>query len=78
MGLSGSRVKDPNYIFRFCLIVFIGILGLGFVVFYNSQVMLVSEYQEMPVTKFQLEKKKENRKTQAEIANQLLKKELGQ
>jgi len=76
--LYGSRVKDPNYIFRFSLVVFISILGLGLVVFYNSQVMLVSEYQEMPVTKFQLEKKKENRKTQLEMANRLLKKELGQ
>ena len=78
MQLLGSQVKDPNYIFRFCLIVFIGILGLGFAVVYNSQAVLVSEYQEMPVTRFQLEKKKENRKTQAEMANQLLKKELEQ
>ncbi|GEM_PF-4260824 len=78
MELAGNGVKDPNYIFRLILIVSIGVIGLGFIVFYNSQDTLVTDYQDMPTTKFQREKKKENRTMQLAGQNELLKKELQQ
>ncbi len=56
----GNQVKDANYVLRFALIAFMGIIATGSVLFWRSQLFLASEYQEMPLTAAQVKIKKEN------------------
>jgi hypothetical protein len=64
MGLLGSGVKNPNYILRFSLFVFMGILAMGAVLYWKSQLLLAADYQEFPKTEYQLRIQKQNRQTQ--------------
>jgi hypothetical protein len=59
-NLTGYSVKDPNYVLRLVCIVFMGVLAIGSVMFWRSQLLFASEYQEMPVTHQELKVKKEN------------------
>lgn len=66
-NLSGYAVKNPNYILRFAIIVFMGVIATGSVLFWRSQLFLASDYQEFPVTHEQRAVKKENEKTQLKM-----------
>jgi len=73
MGIVGYRVNDPNYVLRFSVIVFMGIMAFGSVLFWRSQLLFTADYQEMPLTHEQLRIKKENTQKQQSIQNKLLK-----
>ena len=67
MALIGSSVRDPNYILRFSVIVFMGIIAVGSVLMWRSSLLFASEYQEMPVTHEQIRIKKENEKKEKNL-----------
>ncbi len=71
-GLLGYRVKDLNIRLRFFVIIFMGIIAFGAVLFWKSQLLFVAEYQEFPVTNYQVQRKKQNLLKQMEMQNQLL------
>lgn len=73
MPITGYNVGSPNYILRFCLIVFLGVISVSSVLFWRSQLLFASEYQELPVTQAQLKIKKENVKLQKTITSKVLK-----
>jgi hypothetical protein len=60
MGITGSGVNDPNLKFRFLVIMTLGILAVGSVLYWRSQLFLAAEYQDLPVTRPELEIKKKN------------------
>lgn len=66
-GLTGGGVKEPNIILRFFMIIFLGLLGFGVALSWKSSYILASEYQDMPISKKQLEIKKKNLAKQQEI-----------
>lgn len=66
-GLIGSGVKDPNFILRLSFLVFAGIIAFGSILFWRTQLLFASEYQEMPTTHEQLKIKKQNLKKQGKI-----------
>ena len=72
MALIGSSVRDPNYILRFSVIVFMGIIAVGSVLMWRSALLFASEYQEMPVTHEQIRIKKENEKKQQSLQKKIL------
>jgi hypothetical protein len=72
MALIGSSVRDPNYILRFSVIVFMGIIAFGSVLMWRSSLLFASEYQEMPVTHEQIRIKKENEKKQQSLQKKVL------
>jgi hypothetical protein len=47
-AIAGRSVNSQNPILRFCLIAFLGSVGLGLVLSWRATSFLVSEYQEMP------------------------------
>ena len=67
-GLIGSGVNDPNFLLRFSFLIFAGVIAFGSILFWRSQVLFAAEYQEMPVTRAQLEVKKSNLKIQSKLA----------
>ena len=71
MSLTGYRVGDSNYILRFSVIVFMGILAFGTVLAWRSSLLYAAEYQEMPVTHEQLRIKKENLIKQKQMQDSL-------
>jgi len=75
-GFYGSQVKDPNYRLRFFLIVFTGIISFGIILSWRSQLLIATEYQEMPTTHLQIEKKQQNLKIQQKLQNKLLRQQL--
>ncbi len=70
--LYGSDVKDPNFVLRFSLIVFMGIIAFGSVLFWRSSLLFVSQYEDMPVTQQQLKIKKQNLSKQKVLANKII------
>jgi hypothetical protein len=66
-GLIGSGVKDPNFLLRLSFLAFVGIIAFGSVLFWRTQLLFASEYQEMPITHEQLKIKKQNLKKQGKI-----------
>ena len=73
MPISGSGVGDPNFVLRFSIIVFIGIILFSSVLFWKSQLLFVAEYQDLPVTHEQIRIKKENKLKQQKITANFLK-----
>ncbi len=73
MAIIGSSVNDPNYILRFSVIVFMGIIAFGSVLTWRSQLLFAADYQEMPVTQQQLRIKKENNLKKQSLQNKVLK-----
>ncbi len=67
-GLIGSGVKDANFLLRLSFLVFAGIIAFGSVLFWRTELLFASEYQEMPTTQAQLSVKKENLKKQTKMA----------
>lgn len=67
-GLIGSGVRDPNFLLRLSFLVFAGIIAFGSVLFWRTELLFASEYQEMPTTRAQLDVKKANLKKQGKIA----------
>ena len=49
--ISGYRVYDANFRLRFFIIVFMGIMALGAVLYWRSQLLLSSEYVDFPMAK---------------------------
>lgn len=49
MYLTGSAVKDTNWRMRLLVLVFFGIAASGGVLYWRSQLLLASDYQEMPM-----------------------------
>ncbi len=72
MGLYGSDVKDPNFVLRFSVIVFMSIMAFGSVLFWRSTLLFASEYQDLPVTHEQIRIKNENIKKQKSLQNKLI------
>ncbi|MEK7618048.1 MAG: hypothetical protein AAB410_02785 [Patescibacteria group bacterium] len=72
-GLIGEGVREPNIVLRFCIIIFLGVLGTGIVLSWKASVLMAAEYQEMPKTRKNLEIKKSNQKKQREILHKQLK-----
>lgn len=70
MGILGSQVKEANYILRFSIAAFLIIILFGSILFWKSQLMLAAEYQDMPVTEYQIKIKKENLKKQEQMKKQ--------
>ena len=60
--LSGYRVREPNYVLRFAVLIFAGVGALGAILSWRSQILFASEYQELPITQEQLKIRKENQK----------------
>lgn len=73
MALIGSSVNDPNYVLRFSVIVFMGIMAFGSVLAWRSQLLFAADYQEMPVTQQLLRIKKENNIKKQSLQNKVLK-----
>jgi len=73
-NLTGYAVKDPNYVLRFAIIIFMGVIAVGSVLFWRSETLMASDYQEFPVTHEQRKIKKENEKKQAKMMQDLQKK----
>lgn len=70
-GIAGSGVREPNIVLRFCILIFLGTLGMGIALSWRSSLLLASEYQEMPTTKKTLDIKKRNQiKQQKILSNQ--------
>ena len=61
MPLTGSRVKDSNYIFRFSIIAFIGIIAGAGVLYWKSQLLLVSDFKEFPESNQMRQIREENK-----------------
>ena len=72
MGLLGSEVRDANVKLRFCVIVFMAVLALGSVLFWKAQLMMATDYEDMPVTHEQVKVKKSNLLKQQEIQRKLM------
>ncbi|MEK7161972.1 MAG: hypothetical protein AAB729_04780 [Patescibacteria group bacterium] len=72
MALIGSNVNDPNYVLRFSVIVFMGIMAFGSVLSWRSQLLFAADYQEMPVTHEQLRVKKENNLKKQSLQKKIL------
>jgi hypothetical protein len=70
--LYGSDVRDPNFLLRFSIIVFMGIMAFGSVLFWRSSLLFATEYQELPVTHEQIKIKKENQKKQKTLQSKLI------
>ena len=71
MPIEGYRVRDPNYILRFCFMAFVGIIAFGSVMSWRSSLLFASEYQDMPVTHEQLKIKNQNLAKQKIMKNLL-------
>ena len=67
MPLIGSSVNNPNYLLRFCLLVFVGVISVAVALSWRSQLLFAAEYQDLPVTHQQLKIKKENEKEQLKM-----------
>lgn len=50
-GLYGWGVKDSNFRLRFFSIVFMGLMAFGAVLYWRSQLLLSSEYVDVPMAK---------------------------
>ena len=51
MGITGSAVYDGNFRLRFCIIMIMGIMAFGSVMYWRSQLLLSSEYVDIPVAR---------------------------
>lgn len=51
MGFYGNEVRDPNFRLRFLIIVFMGVMALGAVLFWRSKLLLSAEYVEIPISR---------------------------
>ncbi|PIR96476.1 MAG: hypothetical protein COT92_00945 [Candidatus Doudnabacteria bacterium CG10_big_fil_rev_8_21_14_0_10_42_18] len=71
-GMLGYRIKDSNIRLRFFVIIFMGILAFGAVLFWKSQLLFVAEYQEFPITHYQVETRKQNLFKQIEFQNKMM------
>lgn len=49
MELAGYGVHDTDARFRMYAIVFVGIIALGSVLYWRGQLMLSSDYVELPI-----------------------------
>jgi hypothetical protein len=63
-GYYGYQVKDPNFRLRFSLIVIMGLLAFGSILFWRGSVLFAAEYQDLPVTHEQIKIKNSNQKKQ--------------
>jgi len=55
-GLLGSQVKDPNFRLRFFIIMFMGIIAFGVILYWRSQLLFSTEYVDFPMSKHLIEK----------------------
>ena len=74
MAITGSSVNDPNYILRFSVIVFSGIILFGVAISWRASLLMANDYQEMPITHEQLKIRKENEQKRLVLEKKLLKK----
>jgi hypothetical protein len=51
MGLTGYAVRDPSFRFRFFLIIFMGIMAFGAVMYWRSKLLLSQEYVDVPMAR---------------------------
>jgi hypothetical protein len=62
--IAGNGVSSQNPILRFCLIAFLGSVGLGLALSWRATTFLTSEYQEMPQSAQMIKIKNHNLKRQ--------------
>jgi len=55
-GITGSDVRDPNFRLRFFVIIFMGVMAFGAVLFWRSKLLLSQEYVDIPIAKHLQEK----------------------
>jgi hypothetical protein len=48
MGISGTRVSNPNFQLRFFAICFMGIAAFASVLWWRQQVLVNAEYVDVP------------------------------
>ncbi len=52
MGLQGSGLHDKNVRLRFLVYIFMGVIALGSILYWRTQLIVVAEYdQTIPVPK---------------------------
>jgi hypothetical protein len=51
MGMTGYAVTDTNCRLRFFLIIFMGMMALGAVLFWRSRLLMSAEYVDVPMVK---------------------------
>jgi hypothetical protein len=51
MGMTGYAVREPNFRLRFFLIVFVGAMAFGTVMYWRSQLLLSQNYVDIPMAK---------------------------
>ncbi len=66
-NLAGNSVASQNPIFRFCLIAFLGSVGLGLVLSWRATSFITSEYQEIPQSARMVKIKNMNKLTQENL-----------
>ena len=69
--ITGPGVKDPNIIYRICLLVFCGVLAAGAVLYWREELYSASAYQPLPVTHQQIKIVDANRAEQKLLQQQL-------
>lgn len=52
--LIGSGVKDPNFVYRILIILVMGVLAFGAILYWRVQLYLAASYQDLPVTHKQI------------------------
>lgn len=72
-GLTGNRIKEPNFVLRFCVIIFLGGLGFAIALSWRASLLMAVEYQELPISKKMWEIKKKNELKQLQIQSHGLK-----
>lgn len=73
--IAGSDVGDDNFRLRFFVIIFMGLLSVGSVIYWRNQTYMAAEYKEMPPTAQESQVKQENRtkqKKQNQVQSRLL------
>lgn len=69
--LAGSNINSQNPILRFCLIAFLGSVGLGLVLSWKATHLVASEYQDIPQSAKMMKIKNHNLKLQQQFQQNL-------
>jgi hypothetical protein len=48
MGLTGTGVSNPNRNLRFLMIIFVGVMAFGAVMYWRHHALIAEEYVEFP------------------------------
>ena len=71
-GLYGDAVSDGNIRLRFCVIVFLAVMGFALALEWRSNILVASEYQDIPTSHERVKVKNQNLKFQKKIQEKLI------